>query len=146
MSATIRREYGWAIRSALYDYKLAFTHGDAQSRPYATLRTARRAALRARRLWLMDWRAFNAPEVWREERAREDGGFILSTVVRTVDGVTYMQRIIVTGDVHTCQHCGRAIYHVHGAWIDPRATGDDRIWRETCDSHDTFTAEHEPEA
>lgn len=31
----------------------------------------------------------------------------------------------------TCIHC------------DPEATGDDAVWRETCDSHDTFTAEHE---
>lgn len=29
-------------------------------------------------------------------------------------------------------------------WIDPEATGDDSIWRETCDAHDTFVAEHEP--
>jgi hypothetical protein len=31
-----------------------------------------------------------------------------------------------------------------GEWVDPEATGDDSIWREVCDSHDTFTAEHEP--
>lgn len=44
----------------------------------------------------------------------------------------------------TCVHCGRAIVWSFGVWIDPEATGDDKIWRETCDSHDTFTAEHEP--
>lgn len=46
-----------------------------------------------------------------------------------------------------CKWCGRAI--VPGdpgeyPWVDPEATGDDSMWRETCDSHDTFTAEHEP--
>lgn len=44
-----------------------------------------------------------------------------------------------------CRHCDRAIILVDGAWIDPRATGDDEMWRETCDAHDTFTAEHEPD-
>lgn len=44
-----------------------------------------------------------------------------------------------------CRHCGRRIIFEQGVgWIDPEATGDDSIWRETCDSHDTFTAEHEP--
>lgn len=45
----------------------------------------------------------------------------------------------------TCQHCGRSVVLEDGRWIDPEATGDDAIWRETCDAHDTFTAEHEPE-
>jgi hypothetical protein len=45
-----------------------------------------------------------------------------------------------------CQHCGRRIERdAEGRWIDPEATGDDSIWRETCDAHDTFMAEHEPE-
>lgn len=44
-----------------------------------------------------------------------------------------------------CQHCERAIILDGGIWVDPEATGDDSIWRETCDAHDTFTAEHEPE-
>ena len=46
----------------------------------------------------------------------------------------------------TCEHCGRAIVLVAGEWVDPQATGDDSIWREVCDAHDTFTAEHEPSA
>lgn len=45
----------------------------------------------------------------------------------------------------TCRHCSRHIEQVEGRWIDPEATGDDSVWRETCDSHDTFTADHEPE-
>jgi len=43
-----------------------------------------------------------------------------------------------------CKHCERAIVLVRGTWVDPEASGDDVIWRETCDQHDTFTAEHEP--
>lgn len=50
----------------------------------------------------------------------------------------------------TCRHCQRTIVHTGEAgtfytWVDPLATGDDSIWRETCDAHDTFVAEHEPE-
>jgi hypothetical protein len=45
----------------------------------------------------------------------------------------------------TCRHCGRVIVQCDGGWVDPEATGDDSVWRETCDAHDTFTAEHEPE-
>lgn len=44
----------------------------------------------------------------------------------------------------TCRHCDRRIVNEDGTWIDPEATGDDSIWRETCDAHDTFQAEHEP--
>lgn len=47
---------------------------------------------------------------------------------------------------HACRHCGRSIANESGVWVDPEATGDDGVWRETCDSHDTFTAEHEPVA
>ena len=44
-----------------------------------------------------------------------------------------------------CRHCGRSIMSWEGnVWIDPEATGDDSIWRETCDKHDTFIADHEP--
>ena len=45
-----------------------------------------------------------------------------------------------------CRHCHRMIvHHITDGWIDPKASGDDSIWRETCDEHDTFTAEHEPD-
>lgn len=45
----------------------------------------------------------------------------------------------------TCRHCGRTIELLpSGDWIDPAATGDDAVWRFTCDAHDTFVAEHEP--
>lgn len=44
-----------------------------------------------------------------------------------------------------CRYCGRTIVNdpTYG-WIDPEATGDDSVWRETCDEHDTFIAEHAP--
>ena len=48
-----------------------------------------------------------------------------------------------------CRHCKRTIVNEGSGlyvWIDPEATGGDSIWRETCDSNDTFTAEHEPES
>jgi hypothetical protein len=45
----------------------------------------------------------------------------------------------------TCKHCGRSITRENDTWVDTNATGDDAVWRETCDSHDTFTAEHEPD-
>jgi hypothetical protein len=45
----------------------------------------------------------------------------------------------------TCRYCHRTIVQEDGAWIDPEATGDDAIWRETCDAHDTFEADHEPD-
>lgn len=50
----------------------------------------------------------------------------------------------------TCRHCGRAIVKdSEEGWIDPEAGYDDEngdgIWRTTCDRHDTFIADHEPE-
>jgi hypothetical protein len=44
-----------------------------------------------------------------------------------------------------CKHCQRGIVYEDGGWVDPEATGDDAMWRETCGDHDTFTAEHEPD-
>lgn len=48
----------------------------------------------------------------------------------------------------TCIHCERGIAYSEAddTWIDPEATGDDETWRESCDAHDTFTADHEPGA
>jgi hypothetical protein len=47
--------------------------------------------------------------------------------------------------VSTCRHCQRrVVLAVDGYWVDPEATGDDSLWRETCDAHDTFIADHEP--
>lgn len=51
----------------------------------------------------------------------------------------------VTVEVRVCIHCGRDIELIDGRWVDPEATGDDSVWRETCDAHDTFEADHEPE-
>jgi hypothetical protein len=47
---------------------------------------------------------------------------------------------------YTCIHCGRVVVKGEPGeyeWVDPEATGDDKIWRETCDSNDTFLANHE---
>lgn len=47
---------------------------------------------------------------------------------------------------YTCRHCQRRIIRDEDdRWIDPEASGDDSVWRETCDAHDTFEANHEPE-
>jgi hypothetical protein len=47
----------------------------------------------------------------------------------------------------TCVHCQRPIVKTaDGTWIDPEATGDDSMWRETCaDNHEDRIAAHEPE-
>lgn len=44
----------------------------------------------------------------------------------------------------TCRHCERSIREENGVWIDPEASFDDAVWRECCDAHDTFIADHEP--
>lgn len=43
-----------------------------------------------------------------------------------------------------CAHCARNIVREDGCWVDPEATGDDSMWRETCDGNETFEAEHAP--
>jgi len=68
-----------------------------------------------------------------------DGPFVFH-VATDASGATFG-----SAEPATCQHCGRTIYKVGDVWCDPEATGDDSVWSETCDSHDTFTAEHEPE-
>ncbi len=45
----------------------------------------------------------------------------------------------------TCKHCKRRIELAEGRWVDPEATGDDSVWRETCDAnHEDRIAAHEP--
>ena len=59
-----------------------------------------------------------------------------------VDAEAEAEAVTVTT---TCRHCSRSIgQEPGGAWVDPEATGDDSVWRETCDAHDTFVADHEP--
>jgi hypothetical protein len=52
--------------------------------------------------------------------------------------------LLVRVQPDTCRHCSRRIEQAEGLWIDPEATGDDSVWRETCDQNDTFEARHEP--
>jgi hypothetical protein len=45
----------------------------------------------------------------------------------------------------SCKHCERPIELTEAGWIDPEATGDDSIWRETCDrNEEDRMAQHEP--
>jgi hypothetical protein len=68
----------------------------------------------------------------------------------TIEGATETpEGLLVPVVTSTCLHCQRTIMQEAGRWIDPEAPatpedGDDHMWRETCDSHDTFVAEHEP--
>lgn len=48
-------------------------------------------------------------------------------------------------ETSACMHCDRPIVKDDDeVWVDPYATGDDSVWRETCDRHDTMVANHEP--
>ena len=45
-----------------------------------------------------------------------------------------------------CKFCQRGIVEVDRAWVDPEATGDDAVWRETCESnHLDRIGAHEPQ-
>lgn len=48
-----------------------------------------------------------------------------------------------TTNTFQCRHCHREIIF-DGLWIDNNAIGDDQVWSETCDSNDSFIANHEP--
>lgn len=78
-----------------------------------------------------------------ERAIRERGGY-----VETLDGDDLLALVYELLDrlplPVTCRHCGRTITYTEGGWIDPEATGDDSVWRWTCDEHDTFVADHEP--
>lgn len=76
---------------------------------------------------LTEWEAWDEGDVW---------------IAQTEQLTTWAR---MSGeDVH-CRHCGRSTTLDAGRWVDPVASGDDLVWRETCDAHDTFTAEHEPD-
>lgn len=79
----------------------------------------------------------------------EDWGALLETATMHYDAETVADpdKGEETAGIQ-CRYCGRNIT-LDGdvgfrGWIDPEATGDDSIWRETCDKHDTFIADHEP--
>ena len=43
----------------------------------------------------------------------------------------------------TCIYCARTVKLTDtGEWADMAATGDDIIWRYTCDENDSFQGEH----
>jgi hypothetical protein len=44
----------------------------------------------------------------------------------------------------TCKHCQRQIVETENGWADPLATGDDSVWRFSCDTNDSFSAQHAP--
>ncbi len=58
-----------------------------------------------------------------------------------IDGVCYHH-----AESATCKHCERHIirYSREHSWIDPEATGDDSIWRESCGDSQAAYPEHEP--
>ena len=81
----------------------------------------------------------------REDLTTTNGAYraIRDTVADTLSLVLSINREDSAPAVRTCKHCERNIVH-EGGWVDPEASGDDVIWRDTCDKHDTFFAEHEP--
>jgi len=42
-----------------------------------------------------------------------------------------------------CFHCGRTITATSMGWADMEATGDDKIWKYTCDENDSSPSDHE---
>ncbi|CAB4145885.1 hypothetical protein UFOVP1219_21 [uncultured Caudovirales phage] len=60
-------------------------------------------------------------------------------------GVTILVADHTVKKTNTCKHCQREIVSTEEGWADPLATGDDSVWRLSCDKNDTFTAEHDVE-
>jgi hypothetical protein len=82
---------------------------------------------------------YNGPHMHASEYL---GGGLARDILAT-PGVYVVVVVNVLPD-NVCVHCERELVQdSDGRWIDPEATGDDSVWRETCDRHDTFTAEHE---
>lgn len=85
-----------------------------------------------------------ARDLWKQIVAWVETGYQPVIEVTMEDGTTH--RVDLAAEKSTCKHCGRGIVAADEGWVDPEATGDDSIWRESCESHeDSFTAEHEPE-
>lgn len=51
--------------------------------------------------------------------------------------------LIVKGGFSICKHCERDVFLTDEGWADPNATGDDEIWRLTCDGNEAWPSEHE---
>lgn len=76
---------------------------------------------------------------------------VCSTVLCDIEADDNLGTLVSVAEKHvcvtaTCRRCGRTIYYnPTDGWIDPEATGDDSIWRETCDeNHEDRIAAHEP--
>lgn len=108
--------------------------------PTVTDHDDRDAALRHADHWTARHRAHGCTVEWFP------GGRVVAThYAHRVAAVMVIDLTTGRTPMH-CRYCGRAIERDEetGRWVDPEATGDDAIWRETCDAHDTFEAEHEP--
>lgn len=89
-----------------------------------------------------------AESAWAQVQRWVANGYRPVITVTTEDGVTTKVDLeeTVVDEKGTCRHCGRVLHHSKAeGWYCPEATGDDTIWRQSCEDHDTFTAEHEPE-
>lgn len=84
-----------------------------------------------------------AANAWDQINAWVRSGYLPVVEVTMDDGSTH--QVDLGAQRSTCVHCERPIVSSsEDGWVDPEATGDDVVWRETCDRHDTFVADHEP--
>ena len=88
-----------------------------------------------------------ARDLWEQIKAWVNTGYqpVIEVTLADDEGNDTIHRVDLGAEKATCKHCSRAIVDSDDGWVDPEATGDDVIWRATCDAHDTRTAEHEPE-
>ncbi len=85
----------------------------------------------------------NAP-LWELEMIGTPGLFDADLNLLALDWAKLQERAAFLR--FACRHCQRPIVKVDGMWVDPEASGDDSVWRESCDAHETFVADHEPDA
>lgn len=70
------------------------------------------------------------------------GGRLAADILETPGVYVVTSVEVLPEDV--CRHCERSLEETAGGmWVDPEATGDDSVWRETCDQNDTREAYHE---
>lgn len=89
--------------------------------------------------------ARKALEIHRDPASIADVFTVIDGTATSVQVDLADEREPVQPEEAVCRHCQRRIVNVPGdGWVDPEATGDDSMWRETCDRHDTRQADHEP--